>query len=113
MGLFTWDQTGGTATLVARTANDTTIGGTANVLQSRAFDTTGGYPATYDLVAGTTYGFGYIAVGTNVNGLTAVGVSGSFVNLNEARSLQKTSQTDLTTVGTWANGGTFIWGRLS
>ena len=113
MGLFTWDQTGGTATLVARTANDTTIGGTAAVLQSRAFDTTGGYPATYDLVAGTTYGFGYIAVGTNVNSMTGINVTASFVNINVKRCLQKSSQTDLSTVGSWTDSGQIIWGRFS
>jgi hypothetical protein len=53
-------------TLVARTASDTTIGNVTNTLFSRTFNTTGGYPASYDIVAGTRYAAGLIIVGTTV-----------------------------------------------
>jgi hypothetical protein len=53
MGLYTWDGT--TATLVARTANDTTMFNTFNAATTRVFSTVDGYPATYTLTAGQRY----------------------------------------------------------
>lgn len=63
MGIYTYTE-GGTATLVARTASDTTLFAAANTTYTRSLDTTGGYPATYTLNAGTRYGVAYICVGT-------------------------------------------------
>ena len=115
MGLYTWDQTTGTATLVAQTANDTTLFASANVSQSRAFDTTGGFPSTYTLVAGSAYAFGMIWVGTGLpNAL------GLFINVSSGhRSIAprpdgfKSLQTDLATVGSLGDSGIRIWGRFS
>ena len=60
-GLYTWDTGTKTATLVARSADvKSTFVAAAGVMRTVAFDTTGGYPASYDLVAGEFYG---IAVG--------------------------------------------------
>jgi hypothetical protein len=64
MGLYTFDET--TATLVARTASDTTLYATANTAYTRSLATAGGYPATYTLQAGTRYGVGVLCVGTTV-----------------------------------------------
>ena len=63
MGLYTVDGSGN-VTLVARTASDTTLFNAINTPFTRAFSTTGGYPATYALVAGTRYAVGFIVVAT-------------------------------------------------
>jgi len=62
LGLYTFDGT--TATLVARTAVDTTLFASTNTAYIRSLDTTGGYPATYNLVAGERYAFAVIWTGT-------------------------------------------------
>lgn len=61
----------GDATLVARTASDTTLFDTTNEVETRAFATAGGYPATYDLVAGTRYAVGVLQVGTTPGRIAA------------------------------------------
>jgi len=114
MGLYTWSDATGTATLVARTANDATLFGTAGVLQSRAFDTTGGYPATYTLTAGSAYAFGMIFVGTglpNFGGLTTTLTT--LPGLTPRASGFRSSQSDLATVGSMTDGGGRIWGKFS
>jgi len=63
MGIYTYTE-GGTATLVARTASDTSLFAANNTTYTRSLDTTGGYPSTYTLNAGTRYGVAYICVGT-------------------------------------------------
>jgi hypothetical protein len=63
LGLYTFDGT--TVTLVARTANDTSLFSSPYTVYTRSFNTTGGFPATYDLVAGTRYAFAYILVGAS------------------------------------------------
>lgn len=47
-------------TLVARTANDTTVGATTDVSVSAALATTGGYPATYRIEKQVRYAFGTV-----------------------------------------------------
>jgi hypothetical protein len=79
MGMYTYTE-GGTATLVARTASDTSLFAATTTTYTRSLDTTGGYPSTYTLNAGTRYGVAYICVGTTQPQLvgravpTAVGV---------------------------------------
>ena len=63
LGLYVWNENTLTATLVARTANDTSIFTTINTAFTRNFDTTGGYPAYYTLVAGSRYAVAWIVVG--------------------------------------------------
>ena len=63
LGLYTFD--GATATLVARTAVDTTLFSSTNTAYIRSFDTTGGYPATYNLIAGQRYALAVIWVGSS------------------------------------------------
>jgi hypothetical protein len=113
LGLYTWDQATGTATLVARTANDPTISGTALTVQSRAFDTTGGYPSTYTLTAGSVYGFGMIQVGTTPATRYLHSIQSTFSNLILKSALFKNSQADLSTVGTWSDNSQKLWGRLT
>ena len=115
MGLFTWDETSGTATLVARTANDTTIFGTAAVLQSRAFDTADGYPSTYTLTAGSAYSFGFIWVGTGSLSVGSLSTSSNTAlqGVSPRVSGMRTSQTDLTTGGSFSNATLRVWGRFS
>lgn len=62
MGIYT--RSGTTFTLVARTASDTTLFNATSTRFTRALDTTGGYPATYDFVAGSEYWVSLIYVGT-------------------------------------------------
>ena len=64
MGIYTYPTDGSTATLVARTASDTTLFAATNTTYTRSLDTTGGYPSSYTLNAGTRYGVAYICVGT-------------------------------------------------
>jgi len=66
-------------TLVARTASDTTIFNSTNTAYTRSFDTTGGFPATFDLVAGTRYGVAVIVVGTpgTIVGIQHVATAGA------------------------------------
>jgi len=63
LGLYTFDGT--SATLVARTASDTNLFASTNTAYVRNLDTTGGYPATYTLLAGQRYALGVIWVGTS------------------------------------------------
>jgi hypothetical protein len=53
----------GDITLVARTANDTTLLNTTSTTYVKALDTTGGFPATYTMVAGQRYALAVLVVG--------------------------------------------------
>ena len=59
-GLYTFDGT--TATLVARTNNDSSRFTVANTVYTGALDTNGGYPASYNLVAGQRYAVAVVVV---------------------------------------------------
>jgi len=114
MGLYTWSNATGTATLVARTANDPTLFGTAAVLQSRAFDTAGDYPATYTLTAGSTYAFGMIFVGTGFPTVGALTITNTaLAGLTPRTAGQRISQSDLVTIGSLTDTALRIWGRFS
>jgi hypothetical protein len=112
-GLYTFDGT--TATLVARTnSTATTTFNTANTVYARTFDTTGGYPASYDLVAGTRYAIALIGVGTtpgNIVGATGVAtVLALAPRLNGALA----SQSDLpTSTSSFGAPTALYWGRVS
>jgi len=58
LGLYTADSAGG-VTLVARTANDTTVFSTTSTYWTRSFATAGGYPATYAVTAGSRYALAF------------------------------------------------------
>lgn len=69
MGLYTVDSSTNVATLVARTASDTTLWASTFTTYARALATAGGYPASYAVTRGSWYAFGVIAVGTTMPGL--------------------------------------------
>lgn len=111
MGLCTYDET--TATLVARTASDTTLFSSTRTLYTRSFDTTGGYPSTYTLTAGTRYGVVVLCVGTTMPALASIGGLAEVSALTPKLSAVRSSQSDLST-GTATNAqSTLIWARLS
>jgi len=100
MGLYTFDGT--TATLVARTANDTTLFNSTFTTYTRSFDTAGGYPSSYSLVKGERYGFAYIIVGATTMPTvfcTALGgnIGGSISRLAPPIAALRSGQTDLLT----------------
>ena len=111
-GIYT--RSGTTFTLVARTASDTTIGNTSNTRYTRALDTNGGYPATYDFVAGSEYWLSFIAVGTTMQntigttaGLTAV------TNAFGAFYYTQASQADLPASSTGTAAATRMFSEVS
>jgi hypothetical protein len=105
-------------TLVARTANDTTLFNAASTAETRSFDTTDGFPATFNLVAGTRYGVAMIVVGTTPNnaiGVTHAGGTGSSLlgltpRINGITNGQSDFQTNTPPVG---NNVSYLWARLS
>ena len=97
MGLYTFDGT--TATLVARTANDTTLFNSLYTSYTRSLSTTGGYPASYTLTAGTRYAFASIVVAatlpTMYNAPLGDNNAGVIGALSPRISGVRTGQTDL------------------
>jgi len=112
MGLYTVadDQN---VTLVARTANDTTLFAATNTTYTRSLDTTGGYPASYSLVAGTRYAVGVIVVGTTVPNLAGKSGNAYVWGITPRISGQRLSQTDLATLTSVSVSGTYAFFRLS
>ena len=114
IGLYTFDGT--TATLVARTASDTSLLSTTNTVFTRALSSVGGFPETYTLQAGTRYALGFIFVGS-----TPGTIYTAFASLPAAISSLAPRvggaiplQSDLPTTGTSFTSTTVIpWGRLS
>ena len=106
-GIYT--RSGTTFTLVARTASDTTIFNATNTKFTRALNTTGGYPATYTLLAGTEYFLSVIQVATTVASLL-LATSRQASAANAATGVQNytdTSEADLVTPSTGSAGATF------
>lgn len=107
MGLYEADVND-SVTLVARAAVDNTLFTSSQVVYTRAFDTTGGYPASYNLVAGTRYALGHIIVATTRptiihNFLTNTNLTAIAPRISGSR----TGQTDLpTTLNAPGVGGT-------
>jgi hypothetical protein len=113
MGLYTFDGT--TATLVARTASDTTLFNSTNTAYTRSFDTTGGFPASYQLLSGQRYALGVLVTGTTAPNVYAGAFTPNTVNALEPRLTgAATGQTALpTTRSTFTQTTTNAWGRLS
>jgi len=112
--LYTFDGT--TATLVARTASDNTIFSTGNTLYTRSFSTGGGYPATYNLVAGTRYALGVIVVATTPGSVyTAFELIPSAMSALTPRMTGLVSgQSDLpTTASSFSSSIVGPWGRFA
>lgn len=95
MGLYTFDET--TATLVARTASDTTLFSSLVTAYQRSFATDGSFPASYQLVAGTRYGVAVLFVGTTTPNVATRPVNVGISALAPRMSGQITGQSDLPT----------------
>jgi hypothetical protein len=112
MGLYTFDET--TVTLVARTANDTTLFTAAQTLYTRSFDTAGGYPANYTLTAGSRYGVGILSVGTTLPNYSAKAVSVAISNMIPRTCAGLAGQSDLpTTNSSLGNLNAHMFARLT
>jgi hypothetical protein len=112
MGLYTFDGT--TATLVARTASDTSLFNVANTLSTRSFDTTGGFPSTYNLVAGERYALGIIQVASSVASFSGITTNALMSSSAPRMTGSATSQTDLVTSrNTFTNIQQLFWARFS
>lgn len=114
-GLYTVDGSGN-ATLVARTASDSTIFSALNTVYTRTFSTTGGYPANYTLTAGTRYAIGVVVVaatvGTVYTAFNAIPAPLSTLSPRVTGLVASTS--DLPTSATSYSTSTVgIWARLS
>jgi hypothetical protein len=68
-GLYTFDGT--TATLVARTNNDSSRFTVANTVYTAALDSTGGFPTSYNLIAGNRYAVAVVVVASTTPQLAA------------------------------------------
>lgn len=101
-------------TLVARTANDTTIGNITNTLYSRTF-ASDGLPPSYNLVGGTRYAAGLMIVGTTPGSWQcATLTSGAVMRIPPMVAGFAGSLTDLPTSPLSVSSGTFVlYGRIS
>jgi hypothetical protein len=116
MGLYTMDASGA-GTLVARTASDTTLFTGTNTVYTRSFDSTGGYPTTYNLVAGTRYAVAFCLAATSPQAIAA-GTCHPAVAVVSPRvqGVRHNSNDLLTTQATGSYNGTTTaayWARLS
>jgi hypothetical protein len=94
-GLYTFDDASLTATLVARTASDTTIFSALQTAYTRSLSTVGGYPSSYNLQAGTRYGVALIIVATTAGGVAGRSAPQAFIGSSPRQSGSLASQTDL------------------
>lgn len=112
-------EANGDATLLAQTANDTTLLTSASAVSPAAgkvFDTGGGYPATYALVGGQRYAAAVIAVGSGMGNLRGANPPSFLVDLAPKIGLLRTGQADLPSSilsANFAAGGFGMpWARL-
>jgi hypothetical protein len=113
IGLFTYDESTGTATLVARIASDTTLFTATRTAYTRTFDTAGSFPSSYQLVAGTRYGVAVLCVGTTMPTIEGNSGLAEMSALTPRLSALRTSQSDLST-GTATNAQSqVIYARFS
>lgn len=116
MALFT-AAANGDVTPVARTASDTSLFDTNFEAETRAFDTAGGFPASYNLVAGTRYAAGVLQVGTTPGRIATAGNVLSGVSAMGLRmAAVKTGQTDISAAITSVADNLTLgtpWARLS
>lgn len=114
LGLYTVN--GNTATLVARTATDTTLFSSINTVYTRSLDTASGYPATYTLQAGVRYALGVIIVASTVGSVyTAFDAPpASLSTLAPRITGAYAGQTDLpASVPSFSSSTIGVWGRFS
>jgi hypothetical protein len=113
MGLFAWDEGTNTARLVARTANDTTLFTGVYTNYTREFNSAGGYPTTYNLIAGGRYATAVIQVGTTASNLLATSMFPQAGEVLPRLSGYKSGQSDLATSNTVLTRGIAYWSRVS
>jgi hypothetical protein len=115
-GLYTADASGN-ATLVARTASDTTIFNASNTVFTRSLDTTGGYPASYTLTAGTRYAVAICIAASNTGSVSGATCPGVIAALSPRVQGVRTGANDiLASQGSGQYNGTVgqtYWARLS
>ena len=112
MGLYTFDET--TFTLVARTDSDTSLFATPNSTNTRSLSTVGGYPSTYQLVAGQRYALAVIVVGTTCSNTSWITLPSNNIPIVPPRLANVvTGQSDLPTTTTSLTATNKFWGRLS
>jgi hypothetical protein len=114
-GLYTVDGSGN-ATLVARTASDTTIFSAVNTVYTRTFNTTGGYPSSYTCVAGTRYAIGVVIVAATTGTVYTAfnSIPSALSTLSPRMTGLVASTNDLpTTASSYSTSTVGIWGRLS
>ena len=93
-GIYTFDET--TATLVAASANDTTLLTSTSTIYTRSLSTGGGLPSSYTLTAGSRYGFAALATGTTMPSIIGLNSSGfNLATITPRANGQVTSQTNL------------------
>jgi hypothetical protein len=114
-GLYTFDGT--TATLVARTNNDSSRFTVSNTVYTGTLDTTGGYPDSYTLTAGSRYATAVVVVATSTPTLASV-ANGSAATAILAASPRMagfaSATSDLPTTRNSFSGITHrYWSRLS
>ena len=113
-GLYTFVESSKLATLVAKTANDTTLLATGNTIYTKPFDTTGGYPASYTLKAGQRYAFASIAIATTTPNMFGMYPGSNLAQLTPIMSKLLAGQSDLPTSATLSTaGGQTYFGRFS
>jgi hypothetical protein len=114
IGLYTYDFSTDSVTLVARTASDTTLFNAQNTIYTRSFNTTGGYPASYSLVAGNRYAMAVIQVGTTPASLLGVAHS-SLLSTLDSRIAASQLSSDLVASSSSmvATNARLIWGRFT
>jgi hypothetical protein len=116
MGLYETTDDGSSATLLARTANDTTLFNTTSTLYTRSFDTAEGYPSSVTLVAGNRYGIAHITVASTQAGTRTAypTYTVGMAPLSPRMAHSISSQIDLPeTASSLGISISQIWGRLS
>lgn len=95
----------GSITKVAQTASDTTIGAGTFTEYLRSFNTTGGFPASYTVVAGQRYAIGFLQVATTPMAPRGGQPNGAFSLPLAARYVD--SQTDI--AASYTNAALTTW----
>ena len=117
MALYTYNDTTNTLTLVAQTANDTTLFTSAATVYTRPFVTTGGLASSYALVTGTRYALGILVTATTAPtfmGKTTTN-SGIWYSLTPRLATSLAGQTDLNTASLTSSAATTVrpFGRFT
>jgi hypothetical protein len=111
MGLYTVTES--EATLVARTASDTTLFAATNTAYTRSLATAGGFPATYNLLAGTRYAVGVIQIGTTPAQLVGKFSQAGVTTLTPRITAAVFGQSDLANVSSFSTNAAILYARLS